>query len=331
MHFSHTYTRGESQILLSTVSPRSFQPQSPPRAVLCTSLSANPVLTMPSDTFYLRADIPSTTPQPDDAQGYLDAVAYPIFPIPSSSRLFPQSSHHRHPDPFQVSNNMNETGQYGYPAALSWASDCSDWHPDYVSFDGSLPNHNESTLSYYGNITYDNHMACRHDLLDTNNSATLDGCGSVASSSGTSDSDYGMSNPAPSFTASAHFANDALISGTLHQYACTKQRRSRHDPGGGFSPYGLPETPQIGAYHDIEPLLHHHSEPLPIASPHSSALFGAVHDVTSPHPQRAPARPQARRLAETKQATTYHPPSPTELPSYGDWDESNRQDGTWSQ
>lgn len=60
-----------------------------------------------------------------------------------------------------------------------------------------------------------------------------------------------VANPPASLTsASAEGVegDNELSSDTLYQHACAKQRRSRHDPGGGISQHGELHTPQVSTH-----------------------------------------------------------------------------------
>lgn len=52
----------------------------------------------------------------------------------------------------------------------------------------------------------------------------------------------------PASTASTSQESMAWLSDTLHQHAYAKQRRSRHDPGGGASQTGELVTPEVSAH-----------------------------------------------------------------------------------
>ena len=58
------------------------------------------------------------------------------------------------------------------------------------------------------------------------------------------------SPPASSTSASTGSVegDNELSSDTLYQHACAKQRRSRHDPGGGISQPAILHTPQVSAH-----------------------------------------------------------------------------------
>lgn len=69
--------------------------------------------------------------------------------------------------------------------------------------------------------------------------------GNMSSNSTTVDFDTSSS---PVTTASTSQEDFAWVSDTLHQHAYAKQRRSRHDPGGGASQSGELVTPEVSTY-----------------------------------------------------------------------------------
>ncbi|TCD67313.1 hypothetical protein EIP91_000283 [Steccherinum ochraceum] len=191
--------------------------------------------------------------------------------------------------------------------------------------------HQQTYSSYGGNTTYSQHQGRGYSLSHGLNDAathpyTPD---RMESTLAAPSSDGLIHSTNSSLATSARLANFAQVSGTLHQYACAKQRRSRHDPGGGSSPYGHTETLQIGAYHD-DGLPGYHNmieEPLPIASPHSSALYNAIMEVPAHAPHRQPTRPDPIQTEDTRY-TTYRDESPGEQLQYPD--ESSQAEGSSS-
>jgi len=255
-----------------------------------------------------HADHWSATPQWYNPQGQLNPAYYPPLPIPGSSSqysyLHQQATRRAFASP-QGETSMFETHHSTYfPTASGSAPSDSDSNlgydtSSYGSF-ATFPPSNYGDFSYY---SYNEHgYGTSHaNLVDT--LPYVPGHMDPTSTS----SGFHFDNTAFSFTTSAPLVNFAQVSGTLHQYACAKQRRSRHDPGGGPSQSGYAETPQIRAHHDMELAIPQHSvEPLPIASPNSSALYGAVVEVAlSRQPPLVSTPPEDRKAAPHRR-----PPSP---------------------
>ncbi|THH28785.1 hypothetical protein EUX98_g5406 [Antrodiella citrinella] len=263
----------------------------------------------------------------------LSPVPFASFPVPGSSSQYShlhwqleQSSSAQNEHESAMFDNVN-AHHYYFPVASGSGPSQNPSYGPYYYYDDAPPH----SPSNYDDMNYDsNHHG--YDVSNVSLVATPPPVPDHTNMSPAASSSGSHFDTASSSSASFAISNVAQVSGTLHQYACGKQRRSRHDPGGGPSLYGHTETPQIGAHQDMELEMPQHSdEPLPIASPNSSALFGAVAEPAIPcHTQRRPSTTVSGPPEDIKQ-TTYQPSPPmAHLPYYREDARTQPEADSWS-
>lgn len=146
---------------------------------------------------------------------------------------------------------------YYFPVASASAPSQDQSYTGHFYYDDLSPR----SPSIYGDMNYDDNDH-EHDISQANFVATFPPIpdytnADAAISFGGSHLDTASS----SSSASLSISNVAQVYDTLHHYACGKQRRSRHDPGGGSSLYGHSETPQVSTHSSSA--FHRHTNGVP--------------------------------------------------------------------
>ncbi|TCD65955.1 hypothetical protein EIP91_001985 [Steccherinum ochraceum] len=240
---------------------------------------------------------------------YKSEHAAPMFSPISTSNTF-DSGHPLCSDRRTVDTQMFEVHQsQRFPTASHLGHPDNDTTYCYSTYDANIMH--QQTTSSYGHIsTYSQYQERGYSLFNGLNITPSYPYvpGQMQESTFAAPSSEGpVDTTSSSFATSAHLANFAQASSTLSQYVCANQGKSRHDPGGGLAgSYDDTETlQQVAAYHhDRQPEYPNiMDEPLPIASPHSSALYNAIIEVPALAPRRQPTRLDAIQIEDAGYAT----------------------------
>ncbi|KAI0784622.1 hypothetical protein C8Q75DRAFT_778126 [Abortiporus biennis] len=135
----------------------------------------------------------------------------------------------------------------------------------------------ESTMGYYANDIqqygecYDEYDSQDYGYVYTGNDATPTSY-SLDTALPTTQPGYFDNNSGTFMTTETSYMEPSPPYNTLHQHASAKQRRSRHDPGGGEDPYDHSRTPEV---EEAPSPIHYDPTLLPVAST-TSSLAGAV-------------------------------------------------------